>query len=98
MSLASRVANLFSGSSNVAEQDQSKFNLANDGLSDRHINFPDVESRRKGAYLHTMAQKEVKEEGRPPYLHVRPLFPFSIYISLLTLIVHDRWWNWRYYW
>jgi hypothetical protein len=97
MSLASRVANLFSGSSTTPGQDQSKFNLANDGLSDRHINFPDVESRRKGVYSHTMVQKEVKEEGRPTYLHVRPLFPFSVF-SLLTLIVHDRWWNWRYYW
>jgi hypothetical protein len=75
MSLASRVANLFSGSSISAGQDQSKFSLANDGLSDRHINFPDVESRRKGAYSDTMAQKEVEEEGRPPYLHVRPLSP-----------------------
>jgi hypothetical protein len=76
MSLASRVANLFSGNSTSVEQDQSKFSLANDGLSERHISFPDVESRRRGAYADTMAQKEVEEEGRPPYLHVR-FIPFS---------------------
>jgi hypothetical protein len=76
MSLASRVANLFSGPSTLAGQDQNKFSSANDGLSDRHITFPDVESRRRGLHSDTMAQKEVEEEeGRPPYLHVRPLFP-----------------------
>lgn len=98
MSLASRVANLFSGSTTSAEQDQSKFSLANDGLSDRHINFPDVQSRRKGTHSDAMAQKEVEEEGRPPYLHVRPFSLSLVLVRILTLIVHDRWWNWRYYW
>jgi hypothetical protein len=75
MSLASRVANLISGSSTSAERDPNKFTLANDGLSERHINFPDVESTRRGGYPNTIAQKEAKEEARPRYLHVRLLFP-----------------------
>jgi hypothetical protein len=79
MSLASRVANLFSGSSTSAGQDQSQFTLANDGLSDRHISLSGVESRRRGAYSDTMSPKEVEEEGRPPYLHVRHYFPFVIF-------------------
>jgi hypothetical protein len=72
MSLTSRVANLFSGSSTSAERDQSKFGFADDGPPDAHLTIPDVGSRRPGSKTDTMAQEEAEEkEGRPPYLHVR---------------------------
>lgn len=71
MSLASRVANLFSGSPAV-ERERSKLNFGDDGLSDEDLGFADRQSRLHAAESDAMAQKDVTEEGRPPYLHVRP--------------------------
>ncbi|OBT64183.1 hypothetical protein VE03_06857 [Pseudogymnoascus sp. 23342-1-I1] len=68
MSLASRVANLFSGSPAV-ERERSKLNFGDDGLSDGELGFADRQSRLHAAESDAMAQKDVKEEGRPPYLH-----------------------------
>ena len=73
MSLASRVAELLSKSSTSAEREQSKFSLADDGLSTTQLPFPDVDIRGRKSRSDTMAQKEVEEEGRPPIFHVRPL-------------------------
>ena len=70
MSLASRVANLFSGSPAV-ERERSKLNFGDDGLSNEEIVFADRQSRLHATKSDAMAQKDVKEEGRPPYLHVR---------------------------
>lgn len=71
MSLASRVANLFSGSSISHERDHSKFEFSDNVLSDERIAFADIESRRRAAKTNTMPQEEPEEgEGRPPYLHV----------------------------
>lgn len=70
MSLASRVANLFSGSPAV-ERERSKLNFGDDGLSDEELGFAHRQSRLHAAESDAMAQKDVKEEARPPYLHVR---------------------------
>lgn len=75
MSLASRVANLFSGSP-TAERERSKLNIGDDGLSDEELGFADRQSRLHAAKSDAMAQKDVTEEGRPPYLHVRPEMRF----------------------
>lgn len=71
MSLASRVANLFSGSP-AAERERNKLNFGDDGLSNEDLGFAYRQSRLHAAESDAMAQKDVKEEGRPPYLHVRP--------------------------
>jgi hypothetical protein len=84
MSLTSRVANLFSGTTNSVEQDQSQFSLTDDGLPDRHINIPDVGSRRREPRSSIMTRKEVEEEeARPPYLHVRAIL-FAAPMLILT--------------
>lgn len=70
MSLASRVANLFSGSPAV-ERERSKLNFGDDGLSDEELGVAHRQSRLHAAESDAMAQKDVTEEGRPPYLHVR---------------------------
>lgn len=69
MSLTSRVTNLFAGSSS-AQQDHDELGLKENGLSNERIAFADVASRPLIPKSDTMAQKEVEEEGRPPYLHV----------------------------
>jgi hypothetical protein len=69
MSLASRVTNLLSGSPAV-ERDPSKFDFGDDGLSDEDLGFADRQSRLHAEKSDAMAPKDVKEEGRPPYLHV----------------------------
>lgn len=70
MSLASRVANLFSGSPAV-ERERSKLNFGDDGLSDEEIGFAHRQSRLHATESDDMAQEDVAEEARPPYLHVR---------------------------
>jgi hypothetical protein len=70
MSLASRVANLFSGPSITREQDQGKFGFAdNNGLANNAM-FSDVHSRSVELEEGSVSQKSVEKEGRPPYAHV----------------------------
>ena len=70
MSLASRVSNLFSGFL-VPEREQNKLGFGDDGLSDEGLIFADSRSSIHAGDSDTMAPKNVEEEGRPPYLHVR---------------------------
>lgn len=70
MSLGSRVANLFSGSTN-AQQDRNNFGFVDDGLSTGKQNFANVKLGTEGLGSETMASKADEEEGRPPYIHVR---------------------------
>ncbi|KAE8442100.1 hypothetical protein EG329_003858 [Mollisiaceae sp. DMI_Dod_QoI] len=61
MSLGSRVANLFSGSTN-SQRDRESFGIVDDGL-------PNVKLGTQGFGSDTMASQTDQEEGRPPYLH-----------------------------
>ncbi|EMR89976.1 putative solute carrier family 25 member 38 protein [Botrytis cinerea BcDW1] len=66
MSLTSRVANLFSsGSAGSPAEDRTKFGIVDDG-GEEDVNVR-VGKRLLGSEV--MAQEEVEEEGRPPYLH-----------------------------
>ncbi len=69
MSLGSRVANLFSGSTRT-QQDRNEFGIADDGLSGGKQTFDDVKLGEEGVRQDIMASKADEEEGRPPYLHV----------------------------
>jgi len=70
MSLASRLANLFSGSP-TATEDHNSFRFQDDGLSKERVSFAGVNSSRRGTRPYTMAQEEAEEEeARPAYLHV----------------------------
>ena len=71
MSLASRVANLFSSGSTTKTADRNEFGFVDDGLSEGKETFADVRLGREGIRSKTMAPKAVEEEARPPYLHVR---------------------------
>ena len=97
MSLASRVANLFSSGSTTQPTDRNEFGFVDDGLSEEKEIFADVKLGEEGFRLEIMAPKAVEEEARPPYLHVR----WQAYVSkIMTLIyiVHDCWRNWWHYW
>ncbi|KAJ8058654.1 hypothetical protein OCU04_012830 [Sclerotinia nivalis] len=66
MSLTSRVVNLFSfGSAGSPAEDRTKFGIVDNGVEE------DVNVRVGNGLLRSrnMAQEEVEEEGRPPYLH-----------------------------
>ncbi|TGO11336.1 hypothetical protein BTUL_0112g00260 [Botrytis tulipae] len=66
MSLTSRVVNLFSsGSAGSPAEDRTKFGIVDDG-GEEDVNIR-VGKRLLGSKV--MAQEEVEEEGRPPYLH-----------------------------
>lgn len=69
MSLASRVANLFSSSTSRPEG-RNKFDLVDDGVPAGKQGFPDVKLGAERVKSNTMAQKDfAEEEARPPYLH-----------------------------
>jgi hypothetical protein len=69
MSLASRVANLFSGSSITGERDHSKNDFADNGLSNSAV-FSDIQAGRGELEADTISQKDIEKEERPPYIHV----------------------------
>lgn len=68
MSLASRVTNLFSGSS-VPEKGQNKLAFGDDGLSDEGFILANNPPRIHAGSSDTMAPQNVETEDRPPYLH-----------------------------
>jgi hypothetical protein len=71
MSLASRLANLFSGSPIATEEDHNTFGFQDDGRSKDSTAFTGVRSSKRGTRPNTMAPEEAEEEeARPPYLHV----------------------------
>jgi hypothetical protein len=72
MSLSSRVANLFSGSTN-AQQTCNDFGLVDNGLPEGKPTFADVKLGTESFHSGTMSPKADEDEGRPPYLHVRAL-------------------------
>lgn len=67
MSLTSRVVNLFSsGSTGLPAEDRTKFGIVDDGGETIKAGVG------KGLLgSKSMAQEEIEEEGRPPYLYVR---------------------------
>lgn len=71
MSLASRVANLFSSSTTSPQQNRNEFGLVDDGVPAGRQHFADIKLGAETVMSETVAQKAVEEEGRPPYLHVR---------------------------
>ncbi|KAF8862573.1 mitochondrial carrier protein-like protein [Acephala macrosclerotiorum] len=68
MSLGSRVANLFSGSTN-AQQDRNDLGLVDDGLQAGKQTLADVKLGTVGFGSDTMPSQADEEEGRPPFLH-----------------------------
>ncbi|KUJ14406.1 mitochondrial carrier [Mollisia scopiformis] len=68
MSLGSRVASLFSGSTNT-QQGREKLDFVDDGLPAGKQTFADVNLGIPGLGSDTMASQTDEEEGRPPYLH-----------------------------
>ena len=64
MSLASRVTNFLS----AQRAERNDLGFADDGLAGGKGSFV---NGTLGGVSETMAQKAVKEERRPPYLHVR---------------------------
>lgn len=70
MSLGSRFASLFSGSTDT-KQDRHQLDFVDDGLSVGKQTFADVSLGIQGLGSDTMASQADEEEGRPPYLHVR---------------------------
>jgi hypothetical protein len=75
MSLASKVANLFSSGSTNAETNRIGFGFSEDGLSRGKDTFADVKFGSEGFASETMAPKALEEEGRSPYLHVGHFAP-----------------------
>jgi len=70
MSLASRVANLFSSSTSL-QQSTNEFDLVDDGGPAGKQGLADIRMGADSVMSETNAQKAVEEEARPPYLHVR---------------------------
>jgi hypothetical protein len=70
MSLASKVANLFSSGSTNTHPNRNDFGFVDDGLSEGKQTFADVKLGPEGFTSEIMVSKAVEEEGRPPYLHV----------------------------
>jgi hypothetical protein len=81
MSLASKVANLFSSGSTNAQTNRNGFGFAEDGLSGGKDTFADVKLGSEGFTPEIMASKALEEEGRSPYLHVRDLARDKIFNS-----------------
>ena len=71
MSLASKVANLFSSGSTNSQPNRNHFGFVDDGLSGGKHTFADVKLGPEGFMPEIMASKAVEEERRSPYLHVR---------------------------
>ncbi|KAF4632285.1 hypothetical protein G7Y89_g5846 [Cudoniella acicularis] len=71
MSLASRVANLFSSGTSTTQQDRNDFGFVDDGVPARKQTFADVKLGTRRVRSDTMASKaiEEEEESRPPYIH-----------------------------
>jgi hypothetical protein len=97
MSLASRISYLFGlpSSSTAQRQNQDIYNLVDDGQSGTKFEGLDAFGERTTG-SDTMAQEEIEEEGRPPYLHVSHSSNFHPTFLLTTGIGHDRRWYWRY--
>jgi len=70
MSLASKVANLFSSGSTNSQTNRNGFGFSEDGLSGGKDTFADVKLGPEGIASEIMASKAVEEEGRSPYLYV----------------------------
>lgn len=70
MSWGSRVASLFSGSSNT-QQDRNSLGFVDDALPVGKQTFTDVQLGVQGLGSDTMASQTDEEDARPPYLHVR---------------------------
>jgi len=95
--MASRIGNLFSSGSTSTEQgNRSSFGFADDGLPEGKRDLFDSRVGTGAFQSNTMAQKTDEDEGRPPYLHVRGRNVQAIQ-TLLILIVHDCWRNWRHH-
>lgn len=86
MSLGSRVANLFSGTSNT-QQDRS-LGFVDDGLPVGKQTFTDVKLEVQRLGSDRMASQTDEEEARPPYIHVR-FWVSSCFVVLLISIVYD---------
>lgn len=71
MSLASKVANLFSSGSTSTQTNRNGFGFVDDGLSKGKHSFADVKLGSVDLTPEIMASKAVEEERRSPYLHVR---------------------------
>jgi hypothetical protein len=71
MSLASKVANLFSSGSSNSQSKRNSFGFPEDGLSGGKDTFADVKLGPEVITSEIMASKAVEEESRSPYLHVR---------------------------
>jgi hypothetical protein len=71
MSLASKVANLFSSGSTNTQAHRNVFGFVDDGLSEGKQTFADVEFGSEGLTSGIMLSKAGEEEGRRPYIHVR---------------------------
>jgi hypothetical protein len=95
MSLASRVANLFSsGSTDAPREGNNSLGFDNDGLPGGKETFIDVRLGVELARPENMAPKAL-EDGRPPYLHVSYFSSFEK--QILMSLVHDRRRAWRYH-
>ena len=97
MSLASRVANLFSSSSTGPQQSRNEFGLVDDGVPAGKQGLADIKLGAERVMSETNAQKTVEEEARPPYLHVR-FVPNVIKEPILTAVVYDCRRDWWDYW
>jgi hypothetical protein len=71
MSLASKVANLFSSESTNPQSNRPGFGFVDDGLSRGEHTFAAVKLGSESLTSEIMASKAAEEEGRSPYLHVR---------------------------
>ncbi|TVY80838.1 putative mitochondrial carrier [Lachnellula suecica] len=69
MSLASRVANLFSSSSTGPQQSRNELGFVDDGVPAGKQGFADIKLGSERVMPENMAPKAVEEEARPPYLH-----------------------------
>ena len=71
MSLASKVATLFSSRSTTAQPNSNDFAHVDDGVRGEKQPFAGVKLGSESFTSETMSSKTVEEEPRPLYLHVR---------------------------
>jgi hypothetical protein len=94
MSLASKVANLFSPGSTNAQPNRNEFGFVDDGLPGGKHTFADVKLGPEGFTSESMVSKKVEEKEHRPYLHVR--YPDGGQDLWLIFAVYDcwrAWWN-----
>lgn len=70
MSLTS-IFNFFSPRTPGRTQNRNEFELVDDGVPAGRETFADIKLGRTAVRSGNMAPKEIEEEARPPYLHVR---------------------------